>query len=212
MMKSPIRIVVLCATTLLVAFGDNWPPREMAFKHHFETHRNSYVQLEEKLRASDYKSVSKYLGDTHGIHVKLIGEEDLVVAEDTDGWRELLLASNTFTVYLKDDEFRALVIMSHDKSNRITSAFYSHGDKFLSKLPKCVPEHESVRCGQCYVALGEQWGLAYEWWPAVMLPEAQEKNRAGELSGTEYYDLFEAAVSSCWREGSDEMGFEIPLE
>lgn len=210
MNKILISIVLLSVIALLLACGREWPPREIALKHHFETHRKAYEQLEEKLRSSNYTSVSKNLADSHSIHVKLGDEDDLVSAEDNAGWRELLLNTNTIKVFLADGGFRALVMMSQDAENRVTSAFYARDANFLSKLPKCLSEHGAVRCGMCYVALDEQWGLAYEWWPGVLLPEAQEKARTGELSGSEYYVLLEAAKTSCWTEGSNKMGFEIP--
>lgn len=53
-------------------------------------------------------------------------------------------------------------------------------------------------------------GFVYEWWPGAMLPKAQERARTGELSGAEYYVLFEAEKKSCWREGSEKMGLEFP--
>ena len=211
MSKILFRIALLSVITFLLAFGHAWPPREIAFKQHFETHRKSYEQLEEKLRSSNYTSVSKDLANNNGIHVKLGDKDDLVSAEDTAGWRELLLNTSTITVFLADGGFRALVMMSQDNTNRVTSAVYAHDVSFFSKLPKCLPEHESIRCGVCYVALEEQWGLVYEWWPGVMLPKAQEKARTGELSGSEYYVLLEAEKNSCWRDGSEKMGFEFPF-
>lgn len=162
-------------------------------------------------QSSNYTSVSKDLSDKHGIHVKLGDEDDLVSAKDTAGWRELLLKTSTITVSLADGGFRALVMMSQDNTNRVTSAVFAHDASSFSKLPKCLPEHQSIRCGMCYVALEGQWGLVYEWSPGVMLPKAQEKARTGELSGSEYFVLLEAEKNSCWREGSEKMGFDFPF-
>ena len=211
MSKILFRIALLSVVTLLLAFGSAWPPRETAFKHHFEAHRKSFERLEEKLRSSSYTSVSKDLANRHGIHVKLGDKDDLVSVEDTAGWRELLLDTSTITVSLADGGFRALVMMSQDNANRVTSAVYAHDVSFYNELPKCLPEHQSIRCGMCYVALEEQWALVYEWWPGVMLPKAQEKARTGELSGSEYINLLEAEKNSCWREGSEQMGFDCPF-
>ena len=91
----------------------------------------------------------------------------------------------------------------------MVSAVYSHAPGFLSELPSCHAEHEAVQCGLCFVDLGDDWGLVYEWWPAIMLPEEYAKNQAGKLPNKEYLSLYETAVETCWKEGRNRMGFEV---
>ena len=202
---------VLTIAVLLLVSCAKWPPDQFNLIGHFEAHRDAYSLLDEKLSACKYERVSKYLADLESLHVRVEGQESLEVVKDTDGWREILQATSTLQVGSKNGEFRALVSLNQNDAGRMVSAVYSHGPEFLSKLPACHAEHEAVQCGLCFVDLFDDWGLVYEWWPANMLPEESARNQAGQLSNAEYLSLYESAVESCWKDGSEEMGFEIPV-
>lgn len=204
---------VLCAVgfLLLVTACNSWPPFESKAQQHFAENRESFEQLAEKMRGTDYWRVS-IRGQTD-VDVTPSAdsdyEEQFVIDDDTE-WRELLADVGMFMVLQADGAvWTDPGTLWGEHENQMGHNGFTHNPKMLDEFKICQPEYEDIPCGRCAVPLEGDWYIHYIWYPEYFSREEWDSYLEGEIPLDEYSESVEIANRQCHIDGYTEMGYDI---
>lgn len=207
-----VRLVCVFWLILFVSACNSWPPYETKARKHFDENRESFEQLAEKMRGTDYWRVSMH--GQAGVKVTPSADgvyEDQFIIDDDPEWRELLVSVGMFMVLQQDGAVwtDSGSGMWGDKENQMGHSGFTHDPNLLDEFKICQPAFEDIPCGRCAVPLEDDWFIHYRWFPEYFSKAEWDSYLEGEISLEEYSESMDKANRQCHIDGYTEMGYDI---
>lgn len=191
---------------------NKWPPNEAEAREHFDEKRESFEQLADKMRATDYWRVSIQNGGNVRVTPNRDGDyEEGFVIDDDPEWHKLLADVGMFMVVRKSTDSIAANpgYLWGWNDNQLGESGYTNDPNMLDEYKLCHPEFKKAACGYCAVSLEDDWYLHYMWYPEYFDEEANDAYMSGDITLDERNASWAEDMRQCQIDGTKDLGYDV---